>query len=82
MYGPGVIDLKLEQFEQDPEAVRELRELLHLILQEISQYGEKIPAAVLNNELPVKAATGVTFVDFKISFIKEAVEKIEALIGE
>ena len=82
MYGPGVIELNLDQSARDPEAVRELRELPKLILHKISQYHEKIPAAVLNNELPIKGITGVTFYDYKISFIKEAVEKIEALIGE
>jgi hypothetical protein len=82
MYGPGVIDLNLDQFAQDPEAVRELTELLNLILHTISQDHKKIPAPVLNTELPIKGATGVTFVDYEISFIQKAVERIEALILE
>lgn len=81
-YGPGVIELNLDQIAEDPKALRELKELLELIQQKISQYHDKIPAAVLNEELGLKEPTRIVFYDYKISFVKEAVEKIEALIGE
>jgi hypothetical protein len=77
LYGPGVIDLKLEQFITTPDGAQKFRSLLSAILEQALIHDETIPAQVLN-ALP--SASGVIFRDYSVSHIAEAVEKLEALI--
>jgi hypothetical protein len=77
-YGPGIIDLKLEQFVQGPNEVSEFGALLSTVLNQVSYYHEAIPADVLNKQLSV---LGVTFSDCKVSSVEEAVKKLQALIA-
>src|SRR5689334_18360368 len=75
-YGPGTIDLKLEQIVVDPERLLSLERLLGKILEQISHYHEKIPADVLNERLSV---SGVRFNDFDVANIEEAVKKLQTV---
>jgi hypothetical protein len=78
-YGPGVIDLKLEQLDRCPELVEKLEELLAAILVDASQYGEKIPSGMLNGQ---HTAPGVSFYDYDITYLKRAIGRLHSLISE
>jgi len=77
-YGPGVIDLRLERLEQAPEMARKLGELLTEIINGIAQYGETIPAYVLNEQSSVP---GVKFSDYRAKNVEESVKKLQSLIS-
>lgn len=78
-YGPGVIDLKLEELLQTPAHVEEFAALLDRISARLKEYPGTIPAAWLNSS--VGAASRIAFNDFKASFAIEAVEKLRALVA-
>jgi hypothetical protein len=78
-YGPGVLDLKLEQFITTPDKTRELRALLSTIVERASQHGKTVSAQVLNELI---SAPDVVFGDLNISYIEEAIKKLQALVAE
>jgi len=78
-YGPGVIDLKLEQFITTPDEIQEFRALLSAILKQASQPNKIISAQVLNK---LVSAPGVTFGDYKVSYLEEAINKLHALVAD
>ena len=49
IYGPGCIDMKLDQLLQTPQDVRRLRFLLLESEKEFSLFGKSIPADILNS---------------------------------
>ena len=79
MYGPGVIDLKIDELIQTHTEVRELRKLLETVLQKASKYHETIPAPVLKKIVMVP---GIRFNDYKVGWVNEAVKKLQTLIAQ
>jgi hypothetical protein len=80
-YGPGVIDLKLDQFLTIPDETREFRALLSAILDQASQHGKAIPANVLTELISaprIRVGTG----DYAVSYIEVAIKKLEALLAD
>lgn len=76
-YGPGVIDLKLEQFIATPDELRKFKALLSVILERTSQHDTRIPAQVLNE---LVSAHGVRFGDYSVFHVEEAVKRLQALV--
>lgn len=77
-YGPGVIDLKLEQLITTLERLKEFRALLSAIDERASKHDGSIPAQVLDDL--VSAPGVVLFGDYSVSHVKEAVKKLEELL--
>jgi|GEM_PF-1493210 len=77
LYGPGVIDLKINELTH--AQVADLRTLLKGAFQQALRYEEKIPAEVLKKMVKV---SGVTFNDYRTEWVIEAVKKLQALIAE
>jgi hypothetical protein len=79
-YGPGVIDLKIEELLQTPAQRQDFSELLDTILQNFAQYPSTIPASLLNERTAV-FIMGVTFCDYKGSLLGDAVKKLQMLLA-
>jgi hypothetical protein len=81
LYGPGVIDLKIDDLVETPSQVRELKTLLETVLEQASQYGNgEIPPDVLNKMVIVP---GVIFNNpGKVDFINSAVRQLQVLLAE
>ena|SRR5258708_37611183 len=79
MYGPGVIDLKIDELVQTHAEVRELRTLLETVLQRASKHHETIPAHVLKKIVMVP---DIRFNDYRVEWVNEAVKKLQMLIAE
>ena len=77
-YGPGVIDLRLEQLDKAPAMAGKLGELLVAIVNHISKYGETIPAHVLNEQSSVP---GVKFSEYSAKNVEESVKRLQSLIS-
>jgi|SRR6185437_3636839 len=79
LYGPGCIDLKIDELLQTPTQVKEFATLLERVFQQASQYHEKIPADVVSKMVTVR---GVKFEDYRVERVNEAVRKLQILIAE
>lgn len=77
-YGPGTIDLCLDESALSDQAQRDLRAVLSRLDDQLEQMGPKISAIVLNE---VSGAPGVTFQDYPTSLLKDAVARLRALIA-
>jgi hypothetical protein len=77
-YGPGVIDLKLADFLCTPDQRTSLLAVLDVLLDEVRQYQDSIPASVLNGLSP---ALGVQFSNMKVSIIEAAISKLTGLLA-
>jgi hypothetical protein len=77
--GPGTIDLKLDELPTGGREKSEMRALLAAIERNIALFGNAVPAAILNEQCPLP---GITFNDFKTSFVKDAVDKLRGLLVE
>ncbi len=75
-YGPGCIDLGLEQL--DPVGARGLIKLLDAIDERAATYGDRIPATTLQ---PICRFHGVRFNDYPVSSLRDATEKLRRLLS-
>jgi len=78
-YGPGLVDLKVDRLLVTPEQERDFTTLLETILAEAAQYHDTIPASFLNNQASIP---GVTFHDYKVSLLRDAVKRLELLVAK
>lgn len=76
-YGPGTLDLQLEDIVDDQETESELALLLKDVEGKLSSYRETIPASLLSS----CKAHGVTFKDYPISNVNSTIERIRTLIN-
>lgn len=76
-YGPGTISLKLKRLVDDPALVPVLAAVLDNVFQQVDRYGETIPADLLNKNMPVP---GVLFHDFNTSSLRDAIQRLQALV--
>lgn len=79
MYGPGVIDLKIDELIKTDTQVGELRTLLETVLQQAAQYHEQIPADILEKMVVVP---GIRFNDYRVEWVNEAIKKLRKLIDQ
>ena len=77
-YGPGMIDLDLEQISASVNAKSELEQLLKTVENRLGDFGETIPATTL---MPWCEAPGVVFNDFPTMRIKKTIERIRGLMS-
>ena len=78
-YGPGVIDLKIEQLLFTSAQQQDFATLLAAIIEQANQYHDTIPASILKEWASVP---GVTYVDYKVSILVHAVERLKVLLGK
>jgi hypothetical protein len=77
--GPGTIDLNLNEITSAGREKSVLRALLAAGESSISQFGNAVPDAILNEQCPIPE---IRFNDFKTAFIKNAIDKLRALLDE
>lgn len=78
-YGPGLIDLHLEELLVTTAAKQDLAALLQRISRQIEDYGDEVPLPILKRMIPVR---GVIFVaGYKTAFLREAVSELQTLVG-
>lgn len=77
-YGPGTIDLQLEQIASSDEAKDQLLTALASVEERLEQYGNMIPATVLNK---LCAVPGVDFRDYPTSLLSSAAAKLAGLVS-
>jgi hypothetical protein len=78
-YGPGTIELGLDEIQPSDSARSELIASLEAVGQRAVRWGERIPESVLNRRC---VAPGVRFVDFPVSAILDAGQKLQCLVSE
>src|SRR5207249_3711717 len=76
-YGPGVLNLKLEQLLGTPVQAAAFAKLVQELLTKTAQYEEKLPASLLNQRISVP---GVTFYDYDVLLLKDALERLRTLV--
>lgn len=77
LYGPGVIDLQLDQAVVNADTRRQLDLLLKAVQQNLKQYGDAIPAERLNADWPV---AGVQFSNYSVALLESAIVKLRGII--
>ena len=75
-YGPGTIDLNLDAFPASALADSEFLSAANAIKSFVSQFGETLPAWVLNENCNIR---GIKFSDFPVSNINIAIDDLSAL---
>jgi hypothetical protein len=75
-YGPGVIDLQLEQIDTDAR-IASFLELLDVVSRQCESYGSCIPASIANS---LSRAEGATYVDYSTAMIIDVVDKLRSLV--
>jgi hypothetical protein len=78
-YGPGVLDLKLDELLRTADQRREFGALLEDVKERIGEYKSKIPGSVLNEKIRIP---GVVFYDYDVSLPINALEKLKVLTAE
>lgn len=78
LYGPGTIELELESLIRSNDDKAMLLDLLRLVEESLLDYGDFVPASILNNLSD--APEGVIFFDFKCAFIIDALNSLEELL--
>ncbi|MEJ2542097.1 MAG: hypothetical protein P8188_19390 [Gemmatimonadota bacterium] len=76
--GPGTIDLGLERLRGDAAAQNGFSRLLDRVRDELSRFGNQIPADVLNSRYRV---SGVQFFDYSVDRLLDVLEKKRRLVG-
>jgi hypothetical protein len=76
-YGPGVIDLKLDDFLNTSDERVSFLAILEVLSDKVRQYQDSIPAGVLNSLSPIP---GIQFSDIKVSIVESAISKLIGLI--
>ena len=79
-YGPGVLDLGLEELENAPTKIDALAALLTGIEVEVIRSGESVPASVLN--ALTDRVPGVVFSDYKVELILELIRAFRCLLTD
>ena len=77
VYGPGTIDLELDDLASFEGERSQLISLLTAIDDKIDKFGETVPASLLNERCLVP---GVTFRDYPTSLLKGAIKTIKTLL--
>lgn len=77
-YGPGTIDLGLDDLSSDAELCAQLSLLLSTLRGEILSYGSVVPAALLNES---NRAPGVTFYDYPVARLVVALERLAEMLS-
>ena len=75
-YGPGLIDLALEQMT-DAEA-QEVAAAIREVRERVGTFGERVPESVLRAR---NITPGVVFADFPVRLLVEAAVRLENLIS-
>jgi hypothetical protein len=78
-YGPGTIDLQLEQLMAVPEAGVQLISLLSAVHDDLRQSGGTVPAPVLQNRCK---APGIIFRDYPVDLLMSAIERLMILLKQ
>ncbi|WP_042724376.1 hypothetical protein [Chthoniobacter flavus] len=78
-YAPGAIDLELDKLMHSTSEIEALVALFSEIRTELSQYGEIVPASVLNE---MNTVEGVKFFDYRSEAIVKAAKSLGELLGE
>jgi hypothetical protein len=76
-YGPGTIDLDLDKFPASALAVREFLAATNAVKAVVSQFGEILPASVLNEKCHIP---GVKFSDYLVGNIEVAIQDLSFLL--
>ena len=76
-YGPGTLDLRLEDIAADQITKSELEHLLMGVEGKLSGFGKTVPTSLLSR----CRAPGVTFNDYPTSKIKLTIERIRSLMN-
>lgn len=78
-YGPGLLELELEGLIQSNEEKITLLNVLHEVKKDLSEYGDLVPARVLNG---VATFNGVKFFDYQTVLIVNGLTTLEELLVE
>lgn len=76
--GPGTIDLNLNNLIAPDTTRCELIALLTRIGEELSQFGDSVPASVLNKQ---QVAPNVKFHDYPVTLLSTALRALKSLLG-
>jgi len=77
-YTLGAIEIDLDTLVEEPMAKSELLELLSVVEQRIGNFGDQIPAEILNKRWHVPT---IYFGDCQTHYLVSAVEKIRTLVA-
>lgn len=77
VYGPGTIDLELDELATSENAKLELLDLLRDVGQTLGQSGATIPSSILNSECRVP---GVHFAEYPTSLLSAAIASLTNLL--
>jgi len=78
-YGPGTIDLNLNELSSSNNAIPELIEILDTVNANLEKFGHAVPASILNQQCN---APGVRFFEYPTSLLRPAITRLRQLLTE
>ena len=76
-YGPGTIDLKLDELVLSPDAHRQFVSMIHVIEDEIKDTEMHVLTSMLNTQCRV---IGVRFIDYRGDLLTKAIANLRRLL--